>query len=146
MVAPLDHSTSKISFRVRFCETDLMGIVHHANYLAYFELGRVEWLRARGVTYAQWAQEGVHLPVVDVSLRYRNAARFDDELTLFTTLGELKRHSLRFDYRLMLRDALLTEGHTRLASVSETTVQGAKLHRIAPISDEMLARLRAAEV
>ena len=52
-------ATTTLRLRVRFCDTDLMGIVHHANYLAYFEAGRVEWLRRRGVTYASWAQRGI---------------------------------------------------------------------------------------
>src|ERR1044071_7606347 len=72
------HLTSRMSLRVRFCETDLMGIVHHANYLAYLEAGRVDWLRKRGVTYASWAAQGRHLPVVEVGVQYRAPARFDD--------------------------------------------------------------------
>ena len=66
--APLmdpDLRKSTEMMRVRFAETDLMGIVHHASYLLYCELGRVEWLRKRGVTYADWAAKGVHLPVVE---------------------------------------------------------------------------------
>src|SRR5580698_907769 len=79
---PLDPAKSKTTaeVRVRFCDTDLMGIVHHANYFAYFEVGRVEWLRKRGVAYTDWASRGLHLPVVDASIRYRVPARFDDVL------------------------------------------------------------------
>jgi hypothetical protein len=60
-------STSHTPIRVRFCETDLMGIVHHANYLAYFEEGRVDWLRKRDLTYAAWAHRGVHRAIALLS-------------------------------------------------------------------------------
>src|SRR3954453_20897219 len=98
--APIDpaKSTTTTTLRVRFCETDLMGIVHHANYLQYFEAGRVEWLRRRGGTYADWARGGIHLPVVDAQLRYRAPARFDDIIEVQTRLTAVRSHSLRFEY------------------------------------------------
>ena len=68
---------SRMTLLVRFCETDLMGIVHHANYLQYFEAGRVDWLHRRGISYEIWAKNGVHLPVVETHIRYRKAARFE---------------------------------------------------------------------
>jgi acyl-CoA thioester hydrolase len=123
-------STSRCTFRVRFCETDLMGIVHHANYLAYFEMGRVDWLRKRGVTYASWAQRGLHLPVVEVSLRYKAPAKFDDVLELQTTLSDLRSHSLKYQYRLLRAGKLLTEGETRLACVNDAG-------RLQPFTEEM---------
>jgi acyl-CoA thioester hydrolase len=94
-----------------------MGIVHHANYLAYFEMGRVEWLRRRGVTYADWTQRGLHLPVVDAFVRYRAPARFDDALLVEARLVELRAASLRFEYRLERETELLAEGSTRLACI-----------------------------
>ncbi len=135
------NSTSSLSFRVRFCETDLMGIVHHGNYFQYFEMGRVEWLRRRGVTYAAWASEGTHLPVVDAQARYRKPCRFDDCLVLDTTLGELRSHSLRFDYRLTrpADGALIAEGSTRLACID-----GA--HRLVAFTDSMVDTLLSAEL
>lgn len=130
-------STSRL--RVRFCETDLMGIVHHATYLVYFEAGRVEWLRARGLSYASTAASGVHLPVVDAQVRYLRPARFDDDLALQTTLAELRPASLRFDYVLARGEERLATGSTRLACVDET-------HRPRPIPDELRAALLAGEV
>jgi acyl-CoA thioester hydrolase len=108
-----------MQLRVRFCETDLMGIVHHANYLAYFEAARVEWLRRRGVTYADWAARGIHLPVVDVQVKYRAPAKFDEVLEVETRLVELRSVSLRYEYRLVnaTSGALLAEASTRLACV-----------------------------
>ncbi|MBX3186141.1 MAG: acyl-CoA thioesterase [Labilithrix sp.] len=111
------RTTTTTSQRVRFCETDLMGIVHHASYLVYFEVGRVEWLRQRGVTYADWASRGIHLPVVDAQIRYKTPSRFDDLLTIETTLSQLRAVSLQFTYRVRRDDTLIAEGATRLACV-----------------------------
>lgn len=114
-----ETALSCLEFRARFCETDLMGIVHHGVYLTYFEAGRVEWLRRRGVTYAEWARRGMHLPVVDAGVRYRSPARFDDVLIVETRLTELRSHSLRFEYKLLRESTLLAEGFTRLACVND---------------------------
>src|SRR5215207_7741686 len=100
--------------RVRFCETDLMGIVHHASYLVYFEAGRVEWLRRRGVAYADWAGRGVHLPVVEAHASYRAPARFDDLLDIETTLAELRTVSLKFTYKIHRNGEPIAQGMTRL--------------------------------
>jgi len=121
---------SVVRLRVRFGETDLMGIVHHASYVSYMEVARIEWLRRRGVTYADWAAHGVHLPVVELSMRYRAPARFDDELDIHTSLTEVGAASVRFSYSLVrAADALLcTEGSTRLACIDARHA----LQRIAP--------------
>jgi acyl-CoA thioester hydrolase len=111
------NAVTRSKLRVRFCETDLMGIVHHSNYLAYFEAGRVEWLRRRGVTYVDWTERGIHLPVVEASVRYRAPARFDDVIEIETRLFELRSVSLKFEYRMSRGAQLLAEGFTRLACV-----------------------------
>lgn len=112
-----DPLTSRLELRVRFCETDLMGIVHHANYLTYFEAGRVDWLHKRGVSYDVWTKQGVHLPVVETRLRYRKAARFDDVIVVETTSAALTRVTVRFTYRVLRSEELLCEGETLLACV-----------------------------
>jgi acyl-CoA thioester hydrolase len=123
MYDPIDPvaARSVVRLRVRFYETDLMGIVHHGSYVGYLEVARVEWLRRRGVAYASWAQRGQHLAVVELSLKYRAPARFDDEIDVEAVLGERKAASIRFDYRLVrVGDAaLLAEGSTRLACVDD---------------------------
>jgi acyl-CoA thioester hydrolase len=122
-----------------------MGIVHHSNYLAYFEAGRVEWLRRRGVTYADWAARGRHLPVVEASVRYRAPARFDDVLAIETRLVELRAASLRFEYRMERIERpghageLLAEGFTRLACVNEQ-------HAVQRFPSDMLATLGSPEI
>jgi acyl-CoA thioester hydrolase len=105
--------------RVRYGETDQMGVVYHANYLVYFEVGRTELIRERGFSYAELEREGVRLPVVEAAVRFRGPARYDDLLVLETRLVEVGAARLRFDYRLRLGegDHLLAEGHTVLASV-----------------------------
>lgn len=116
-----------------------MAIVHHAEYLTYFEAGRVEWLRRRGVTYADWASRGVHLPVVETGVRYRAPARFDEELELETRLAQLKAVSLRFEYRLLREKTLLAEGFTRLACIDGS-------HALMRIPDEMISVLDGPEI
>jgi acyl-CoA thioester hydrolase len=112
--------------RVRFGDTDLMAIAHHAAYLSYFEAGRVEYMHRRGIRYHDWVRLGVHLPVVEAGVRYRRSARFDDRLVIETRLARMTRVTLRFDYRV-LRDGaqpeeLVAEGHTLLACVDDAHV------------------------
>ena len=94
-----------------------MGIVHHANYLTYFEAGRVDWLHKRGVTYDSWAREGIHLPVIETKLRYKKAARFDDELVVESVCAHLTRVTIRYDYRVLRAEEVLCFGETLLACV-----------------------------
>jgi acyl-CoA thioester hydrolase len=138
---PLDREKTRTTteLRVRFCDTDLMGIVHHANYFAYFEAGRVEWLRRRGVEYTSWASHGIHLPVVEATIRYRQPARFDDVIVVETMLSELRVASLRYEYRIERGGLLLCEGMTRLACVDER-------HAVKRLTEEMVKVLTAGEV
>jgi len=138
--APIDpqKSTSTMELRVRFCETDLMGIVHHGSYLVYFEAGRVEWLRRRGVTYADWANRGVHLPVVEAHVSYKAPSRFDDLLVVETTLSELRSVSMKFSYAIRREGTLITEGYTRLGCIDAQ-------HKLLRISEDMRNVLLAQE-
>lgn len=138
---PLDpaKALTRTNLRVRFCETDLMGIVHHAVYLTYFEAGRVDWLRRRGITYTRWTAQGIHLPVVDATLKYRSPARFEDILVIETRLAELRWASLRYSYSITREGTVLAEGETRLACVDNG-------HTLRRIPHEVLAVLVGAEV
>lgn len=116
-----EQAASRYVVRVRFGETDLMGIVHHSAYLAYFEAGRVEYMHRRGIGYLDWTQRGIHLPVVEANIRYRKMAHFDDLLAVDTKVEQLSRATVRFSYRIVrLRDneELIAEGHTLLACVN----------------------------
>ncbi len=107
--------------RVRYRETDAQGIVNNADYLSYFEVGRVEWLRAAGLSYRELEKEGYGLVVVEVLARYKKPAFFDDELTVRTELTELKRASLSFGYTVLRGEEVLVTGRTLHSGVDLTT-------------------------
>jgi acyl-CoA thioester hydrolase len=96
-------------------------VVNNANYLSYFEVGRVEWLRAAGLSYKEFESRGYGIVVVEALVRYRKAAFFDDELTLRTELAELNKASLRFEYAVLRAGEVLVTGHTRHACVELAT-------------------------
>lgn len=109
----LEHT---IKFRVRYGETDQMGVVYHGAYPAYFEMGRTEWLRNLGVTYRWMEEHDVMLPVVDLSIRYKQGARYDDLLLLTTELRENPSYKITFDYYLK------NEQEQELATATTTLV------------------------
>jgi acyl-CoA thioester hydrolase len=111
--------TSWHDLLVRFCETDLMRIVHHANYLIYCESARVDWLHKRGVSYENWLQHGVHLPVVRANIHFKMAAQFDDHLRVETTMAELTRATVRFTYCITRGDDVICQADTLLACVND---------------------------
>lgn len=114
---PQGRTVSRVPIRVRFGETDLMAIAHHASYLLWFEEARVEYLRRRGAHYGDWVARGVHLPVIDVRVRYRAPAKFDDALEIETWIGDVSRVAVRFDYRAFRGAQVIAEGYTTLACV-----------------------------
>lgn len=111
--------------RVRYGETDQMGVVYHANYIVYFELGRTEFMRAHDVHYASMEQLGMRLAVVEVGVRYLRGARYDEDLAIETRLTEASGVRVRFEYRVLRSgptpdapEELLAEGFTVLACVN----------------------------
>ncbi len=93
--------TSESQVRVRYAETDPMGVVYHSNYFPYFESARAESIRQLGFTYADMERMGVIMPVVDVHCRYLRPARYDDLLTIKTTLKELPvHHKIEFHHEV----------------------------------------------
>jgi acyl-CoA thioester hydrolase len=101
--------------RVRYAETDQMGVVYHSNYLIWFEIGRVELIRSMGLNYKQMeAEEGCGISVVDAHVRYRASARYDDELVVQTTLLAARGPVIRFGYKILRVEdgVLLCEGET----------------------------------
>ncbi len=110
-----DKRVSETRVRVRYAETDQMGVVYHANYLVWFEVGRVEFIRQLGLDYKAMEQEdGCGIAVVQVEARYRAPARYDDELVIETRLLAARGAVVRFGYRILReRDgALLCEGES----------------------------------
>jgi acyl-CoA thioester hydrolase len=105
--------------RVRYGETDQMGVVYHANYLVYMEEGRTRWMEARGCSYAELERQGWALVVRKAELRFRAPARYDEELLVRTAVERVGGASVRFVYEIVRRSdrALLAEGMTELACV-----------------------------
>jgi acyl-CoA thioester hydrolase len=106
--------------RVRYSETDKMGIVYNANYLVWFEIARTEYCRYLGKTYREWEVQGYYLPVTESYCKYRLPARYDDAVTLYchAPLEQIKPHSITFEYRVKVENTLLTEGWTKHAFVN----------------------------
>jgi acyl-CoA thioester hydrolase len=109
--------SGEISIRVRYAETDRMGLLHHANYLVYFEQGRTELLRAQGVAYKDLEDQGYLLVLTRVQVRYRSPARYDDLLTLRTTVVRTTMVKIEHRYELLRDGLLLAEGETTLGCV-----------------------------
>jgi len=105
--------------RVRYADTDRMGVAYHANYLVWFEVGRTEWLRESGWTYREMEEAGVSLPVIEAHCQYRQPARYDDEIEISTVATVLSQVRIRFDYeaRLLRGSTLAATGHTVHASL-----------------------------
>jgi acyl-CoA thioester hydrolase len=105
--------------RVRYAETDKMGVVYYAHYLVWFEVGRTDWLRDTGWTYRAMEDEGVGLPVIEARCEYRAGARYDDELEIRTTARLLSPVRLAFDYDIVRAGdgQSIASGHTVHAAV-----------------------------
>lgn len=112
----------EFSVRVRYAETDQMGVVYHGNYAQYFEMGRVEWLRNLGLTYKFMEQNGVMLPVVSLLMNYKKPARYDDLLTVRTIFKKQESVKIEFDYEILNEAGeLLTTGNSVLVFVDMKT-------------------------
>ncbi|QYJ68308.1 acyl-CoA thioesterase [Flavobacterium litorale] len=108
--------------RVRYAETDQMGVVYHGNYAQYFEMGRVEWLRNLGLSYRFMEQNGVMLPVVSLTLNFKKPARYDDLLTIKTIFKKQESVKIEFDYEICNENGeLLTIGNSVLVFVDMKT-------------------------
>jgi acyl-CoA thioester hydrolase len=108
----------EIQLRVRYAETDKMGVVYHGNYAQYFEVARVEMLRSVGVSYSSMEDSGIMLPVVNLNIDFRKPALYDELLRVKTTLKDLPGVRIHFDYELFnQKDELLANASTDLVFV-----------------------------
>ena len=107
----------EITIRVRYAETDRMGLLHHANYIVYFEMGRTEFLRQKGLSYRQIEDEGHFLVIVDLACKYKRPAYYDDLLTLRTSVARVTLVKIVHTYEVLRDGQLLAEGHSTLACV-----------------------------
>ena len=121
--APIEVSTPervrRARVRVRYAETDQMGFAYYGNYLTWFEVARVEWLRQGGWTYRDMEEEGTSLPVIEAHCEYRHPARYDEEIEIATRATLLTPVRVRFDYEVtrMGHPTLIAIGHTVHAAV-----------------------------
>lgn len=107
------------SLRVRYAETDVMGVVYYANYLVWFEIGRTDWLRQTGQSYRDMEAEGTQLPVIEAACEYRRPARYDDVVEVRTRAARLTPVRVRFDYEVLGPGGdLLAVGRTVHAAVT----------------------------
>lgn len=104
--------------RIRYAETDQMGVVYHGNYAQYFEMGRVEWLRNLGLSYKVMEENGIMLPVVSLTMNYKKPARYDDLIRVKTIFKSQTSVKIEFDYEIFNeKDELLTTGTSMLVFV-----------------------------
>jgi acyl-CoA thioester hydrolase len=110
---------SVVQVQVRYPEVDPMGVAHHSHHFVWFEIGRTEWMRDRGLPYASVEEEGIFLPVVEASCSYRAPVRYDDRLKVRTEVAEAGAVRVTFTYRIERADdgALLASGRTTHAAV-----------------------------
>jgi len=127
---------------VRYAETDMMGVVYHGSYLPWFEVGRTHLLRQHGVVYRQLETEGFFLPVLEVNVRYLRPARYDDTITIVTTLHKKPVLQIRLDYEVRRGDELLATGQTTHAFIDRNgrpvrppTVFSEKMDELFPSSE-----------
>ena len=114
--------SSESKVRVRYSETDKMGYLHHANYLNYFEVGRTDFLRNKGLTYKEMEDDGILLPVVTVSINYKYPAYYDEELTIKTFLKEIPEIKVHFEYEIYNEGLeLICTGSSTLVFVDAAT-------------------------
>jgi acyl-CoA thioester hydrolase len=108
--------------RVRYAETDQMGVVYYANYLVWFEIARTDWLRTSGWTYRSMEADGYSLPVIEAHCEYRASAKYDDEIEITTTARLLSPVRLAFDYTVSRRDdgRTVASGYTVHASLDRS--------------------------
>jgi len=104
--------------RVRYEDADPMGFLHHSKYFAYFEIGRIELFRAAGGNYRELEESGVYAVVVNAECKYRKPARFDDLLTVETTLAKITMAKIQYEYRLLRDHELLARGLVTVALVN----------------------------
>ena len=132
---------STTTLRVRYAETDQMGVVYYANYFVWCEIGRVEFLRQLGFDYKQMElADDCYLPVVEASCRYRSPARYDDEVMIETRVTALRSHVIKFGYRLL---RLTPEGPHLLAEAETVHVSVDRQMQKKSLPDKYMTAIRS---
>ena len=114
--------TDEIKIRIRYGETDQMGVVHHGNYAQYLEMGRIEWLRKLGISYKKMEEDGIMLPVLSLILNFKQSAYYDDLINVKTQLKKLPSARIEFDYEITNeKGEILTLANTVLVFMNMST-------------------------
>lgn len=111
--------THSIKIKVRYCETDQMGLVHHGSYINYFEEARISWISNLGLSYSEMEKSGIILPVSKLNVSYLKPAYFDDELDIEVSLAALPTSKLIFEYIIKNKHITVVEGRTVLAFLNK---------------------------
>ncbi|WP_188971359.1 acyl-CoA thioesterase [Deinococcus aerolatus] len=122
------------SIRVRYAETDMMGVVHHATYPVWFEVGRTDLMRELGLPYTEIEARGYYLMLSGLNVEYRRAARYDDDLTVTTRISALRSRTVTFVYEVRRGEELVATGETRHIATD-------KAYRPARMPQDVLAAL-----
>ena len=127
-----------IKIKVRYCETDQMGLVHHGSYINYFEEARIAWISNLGFSYSEMEKSGIILPVSKLNVSYLRPAYFDDELLVNVELAELPTSRLIFNYTIKNKDKVVVTAATVLAFLNKITKKPVRcpdymLEKVAPL-------------
>ena len=127
-----------IEIKVRYCETDQMGLVHHGSYINYFEEARIAWISNLGFSYSEMEKSGIILPVSKLNVSYLRPAYFDDDLLISVELAELPTSRLIFDYTIKKEEEVIVTGTTVLAFLNKETKKPVKcpdymLEKVTPL-------------
>ena len=127
-----------IGIKVRYCETDQMGLVHHGSYINYFEEARIAWISNLGFSYSEMEKSGIILPVSKLNVSYLRPAYFDDDLLLSVEIAELPTSRLIFDYTIKKEEEVIVTGTTVLAFLNKETKKPVKcpdymLEKVTPL-------------
>ncbi len=110
--------SNEIQIRIRYGETDQMGVVYHGNYAQFLEMGRIEWLRELGISYKKMEEDGIMLPVISFSINFKRSARYDDVVNVKTQLKKTPTVKIEFDYEITNENGeILTTANTVLAFI-----------------------------
>ena len=127
-----------IKIKVRYCETDQMGLVHHGSYINYFEEARISWISNLGFSYSEMEKSGIILPVSKLNVSYLRPAYFDDDLLVNVELAELPTSRLIFNYTIKKEEEVVVTGTTVLAFLNKETKKPVKcpdymLEKVTPL-------------
>lgn len=127
-----------VAHKVNFYDTDAMAVVHHANYIRWFEIGRVEFLRKAGITLNELMEDGYVFPITEIQAKYVNSARFDDELLIETTPESLTKVKMAFNYRILRA----SDNTVLVTGFSQNVFTSMKTGRIIRLPEKYYAKLQ----